>query len=145
MFFLLSSSEAKTSPLKIAALFPVPKKISSSEGHEAYCITKAVIDEAKMKDAKIQLDLFSYERGVKGAVESALKIVKGNYDLAVGTFPSSEAMSAARIFEKAKIPFFPPTASHIDLTKDRTFTTRVAFTDEYMANKLSNFAIKELK
>lgn len=81
----------------------------------------------------------------KEAVLVAQKFVANPKILAViGDFTSSCAMSAAPVYESAKIVQFSPTSSHPDFTKLGKFMFRNTPTQEYEAPFLATWAVKEL-
>jgi branched-chain amino acid transport system substrate-binding protein len=78
-------------------------------------------------------------------VETANKVIEKNYDAAVGTFISAEAMPVGDLFEAAGIPFITPTATHPNVTAGKKLVARIPFNDFRQAKLLARLAVNEFK
>ncbi len=144
LFLIANVAHART--IRIAAIYPISQPANSDRfGQEAWCLTKAVLNDARKAGLDISVTPFNSNLDPIQASAVAKKIVKENYDIAIGTFVSVQALAAAAIFEEANVPFIVPTATHPDITRGRKFVTRIPFNDARQADLLAKFTVTDLK
>ena len=105
LFLISGVLHART--IRIAAIYPVSQPANYDRyGLEAWCVTKAVLEDARKSGLDISVEPFNinYEDPINTGVV-ARHIVKENYDVAIGTLISTQALAAAPIFEGAGTPF----------------------------------------
>lgn len=93
------------------------------------------------------LELFSEDTAAKPevALEKALQLINQHQVAAlIGPFISQTAVPATRIAEQTRIPMICPAASHPEVTRNKKFAFRLAFTDRSQAQVLASFATKTL-
>jgi len=134
-------------PFRIAALYPqsMAGHFNCTCGLEAKCLTKAVVDEAKRQGLNVSIELFDNGRDPFTTARVSKEVAEGEYDAAVGTLVSAEALIASKIFEKAKVPFIAPTASNPEVTSGKTYVIRTAFNDYRQAELLARLTVKDLR
>lgn len=145
ILFTVLSAEAKT--FRIAGLYPLSTAghINCTCGHEAVCITKAVVTQARKSGLDVSIDILQTDRSVFSAVDAATKVIEKKYDAAVGTFISAEAMPVSDLFEAAGIPFIAPTATHPQVTAGKKLVARIPFNDFRQSKLLARLAVGEFK
>ncbi len=147
IIFCIFSAVGYGKPFRIAGIYPLTTvgHINCTCGMEAACITKAAVDRAKAEGMNVSIDVLHTDRSVFGAVEVANKVIEKNYDAAVGTLISAEAMPVADLFENAGIPFITPTATHPQVTAGKKLVARIPFNDFRQAKLLARLAVGDFK
>ena len=109
-----------------------------------------VIDKANKEGGingkKIELVIADSRGDAKESVLIAEKFVADPAIIAqIGDFSSSSTMSAAPVYEQAKMVQISPTASHQDWTKKGEFMFRVVATQGYEGPYNARWAVSDLK
>lgn len=144
LFLISGVLEART--IRIAAIYPISQPANYDRfGLEAWCVTKAVLEDAKKNGLDIAFEPFNTSSDPIHTGVVAKQIAKENYDIAIGTLVSVQALAAAPIFEDAGLPFIVPTASHPDVTKGRKYVTRIPFNDFRQAELLAKLTASDLR
>jgi ABC-type branched-subunit amino acid transport system substrate-binding protein len=148
MISVISGTITWATPFRLAAIYPVAPTAGHKNctcGEEAACITRAVVNQAKAKGLNIVLTPIDNHRDPREAKAVVSKIVKSEFDAAIGTLESTDALVVSKSLENAEVPFIVPTASHVDITKNRKYVVRVAFNDKRQATLLADLAVRELR
>ena len=144
--FAFLGAIAVAKPFRVAALYPTTQvgHINCTCGFEAACITEAATERAKKAGLNISLQLFQTDRNVIGAMEAAKKVADQQFDAALGTLVSAEAIPVSEILEEAGILFITPTATNPKVTENKKFSLRIPFNDFRQALLLARLAATEL-
>jgi branched-chain amino acid transport system substrate-binding protein len=145
ILILPSLSFGKT--LRIAALYSTTNQGQNNFGYglEAACMTRAVVEDAQERGLQVTLESFDLGPSAVSTSLTAQRIANGNFDVALGTLTSMEAIAASRVFELAKLPFIVPTATNPEVTEGKKYVARIPFTDSRQAELLSKFTVRELR
>ncbi len=82
---------------------------------------------------------------VEAANTASRLIEKEHVVAAIGAVASSNTLSAAPIFEKAKVPLITPASTNPLVTQGRKFIFRACFIDPFQGQVAAKFAINNLK
>lgn len=135
-------------PFRLAAIYPLAQTAGHQNctcGEEAMCITEAAVLQARAQGIDVRLTSIDDHRDPIQAGAAASKVIKSGFDAAIGTLESSDALVMSKALEGAHMPFIVPTASHVDVTKNRKYVVRAAFNDKRQAALLADLALRELK
>jgi branched-chain amino acid transport system substrate-binding protein len=112
---------------------------------EALCVSENLVFEAQRRGLDVRFQNIAQSYEPLSILTAAQTIARLNYDVAIGANLSSDAILAANVFEKARIPFIPPTATNPKVTEGKHFAIRMAFSDRRQAVNLARFAADESK
>ena len=145
--FLAFGGIAQAKTFRVAGIYS-----DSMTGHfnctcnqEAACMTRAVVEQAKVSGLDIAFKLVTHDRHLLDTVGAANQIAKRNYDAAIGALVSSDAIVASNVFEKAGIPFITPTATNPLVTEGKKFATRIPFNDYRQSHLLAKLTAREFR
>ncbi len=80
------------------------------------------------------------------ASEKIQKLIDRDRVLAViGDAASTPTLSAAAYAEKAKVPLISPSATNVEVTRNKKYVFRICFTDDKQGSAAAKFAREELK
>jgi branched-chain amino acid transport system substrate-binding protein len=80
------------------------------------------------------------------ASEKIQKLIDRDRVLAViGDAASTPTLSAASYAEKAKVPLISPSATNVEVTRNKKYVFRICFTDDKQGSAAAKFAREELK
>lgn len=82
----------------------------------------------------------------EGAARAALRLINVHQVVAlIGPNRSTNAIPVAEVAQQARVAMISPTASHPELTANRPYVFRLAFTDHAQARALADFARHDLQ
>ena len=139
----LSSVSSADPKLRMAIIFPEDPSNTNGVGNVAKCMATAVVEDWKSKGSLVQDDYFNDKRDATEAGSVADAIVKGKYDVAIGTTLSSQALIVSKILDGSGIPFFAPLATHPGVVEGKKYSVRLQFSDRRQARKLAEFAVRK--
>ena len=93
-----------------------------------------------------QLEKLEPDKNVKIMTEQVTAAIQKHHPIAIiGAITSNVALALSQVAESEKIPFITPFATHPAVTRNKIYTFRACFDDDYQAQKLAEFAAKDLK
>jgi branched-chain amino acid transport system substrate-binding protein len=94
---------------------------------------------------KLRLQLFDTRATAIGAALAAEQAANSTAVAIVGPSPSSQALPAARVAEQARIPLIAHTATHPDITKDKSWVFRICATDKRQGEVMAELLRQRLQ
>ena len=155
LFFPSMADEALKNPeedktIKIAAIYGIAGSAEAGRLNTyQYETAKFAIDEVNAKGGvlgkKIEIVLFDSGNTALGSKAAAKKAVDTDIIAVFGLGSSSNALGAAPVLQKAKIPMISTTATNPAVTLVGDYIFRACFIDSFQGEVMANFAINDLK
>jgi ABC-type branched-subunit amino acid transport system substrate-binding protein len=115
-----SSSNAKVHSRptpRIAVILPTDESNFNAVGNVLNCMVRAVFESWKQRGFEFEAEFFNDRRDAMQAATVAEVITKKQFDVAIGTTLSSQALIVSKILDKNGIPFVAPLATHPDVVR----------------------------
>lgn len=137
-----SSSNAKVHSRptpRIAVILPTDESNFNAVGNVLNCMVRAVFESWKQRGFEFEAEFFNDRRDAMQAATVAEVITKKQFDVAIGTTLSSQALIVSKILDKNGIPFVAPLATHPDVVRGKKFSFRLPFNDEKQGHLLARY------
>ncbi len=141
------SSSAPAGAIKVRVGVIVPKTGDiATYGDMVEKAVRIAADDARL-EGKVAPELIILDNGAdqqKTASSAKQLIDTDKVDVIVGPVTTKNSIMAGDIAEAARVPLVTPTATNVEVTRNRKYVFRVCFTDAFQGSTAANFAYDTL-